>query len=46
LQGCGPRGRKPGSQSKGIARLRAKGKEARESKQRHYKVANVEEVQE
>jgi len=26
LQGCGPRGRKPGSQGKGIARLRAKRK--------------------
>jgi len=26
LQGCGPRGRKPGSQGKGIARVRAKGK--------------------
>jgi hypothetical protein len=24
LQGCGPRGRKPGSQGKGIARVRAK----------------------
>jgi hypothetical protein len=26
LQGCGPRRRKPGSQGKGIARVRAKGK--------------------
>jgi len=33
LQGCGPKGRKPGSQGKGIARLRAKRKEARELRQ-------------
>jgi hypothetical protein len=26
LQGCGPRGRKPGSQGKGIAKVRAKKK--------------------
>ncbi len=43
LQGCGPRGRKPGSQGKGIARLRAKRNEARESRQRHCKVAGQEE---
>jgi len=43
LQGCGLRGRKPGSQGKSIARLQAKRKEARESRQRHCKVASQEE---
>ncbi len=46
LQDCGLRGRKPGSQGKGIARLRAKRKEARESRQRHCKVVGQEEARE
>jgi hypothetical protein len=37
---------KPGSQGKGIARLRAKRKEARESRQRHCKSASQEEARE
>jgi len=42
LQGCRPRERKPESQSKGIARVRAKRKEAQESRQRHCKGASQE----
>jgi len=43
LQGCGPRGRKPESEGKCIARLQAKRKDARESRQKHCKVASQEE---
>jgi len=46
LQGYGPRGRKPGNQGKGIARVWAKRKEARESRQRHCKSAGQEEARE
>jgi len=34
LQGCGPRGRKPGSQSKGIVRVRAKRKPESQGKRK------------
>jgi hypothetical protein len=44
LQGCGPRGGKLGNQSKSIARVRAKRKEARESRQKHCKGAGQEEA--
>jgi hypothetical protein len=46
LQGCKPRGRKPKSKGKGIARLQAKRKEARERRQRHWKGAGQEEARE
>jgi hypothetical protein len=46
LQGCGPRGRKSGSQSKGFVRLQAKRKETRESMQGQYKGAGQQEARE
>jgi hypothetical protein len=48
-RGCkvaSPKGRKPGSQGKSMARLQAKKKEARKRKQRHWRGVGQEEARE